>query len=94
MTRNEGRRVDLRVTGRVQGVFFRASTREEALRLGIRGTVRNEPDGSVFIQAEGDETALARFLEWVRRGPPGARVDQVERTDGAAAGFRGFRITD
>jgi acylphosphatase len=90
------RRVDVRVTGRVQGVFFRASTREEAVRLGIRGTVRNEPDGSVFIQAEGEEAALARFLrflEWVSHGPPDARVDRVQRTDGPLEGFRGFLVT-
>lgn len=87
------RHVDVRVAGRVQGVFFRASTREEALRLGIRGTVRNEPDGSVFIRAEGEDEALARFLEWVRRGPPHARVDHVERVDGPVAGLRGFEIT-
>jgi acylphosphatase len=87
------RRVDVRVAGRVQGVFFRASTRDEALRLGIRGTVRNEPDGSVFIQAQGDEDAIARFLEWVAHGPPHARVDRVDVADGPAADFRGFEIT-
>jgi acylphosphatase len=81
------------VTGRVQGVFFRASTQEEAVRLGIRGTVRNEPDGSVFIQAEGEEDAIARFLDCVRRGPPHARVDRVQLTDGAVEGFRGFEVT-
>lgn len=87
------RRVDLRVTGRVQGVFFRVSTQEEALRLGVRGTVRNERDGSVFIQAEGSEEQLARFQDWVRRGPPGARVDHVQRRDATPEGFAGFEIT-
>ncbi|HMB69626.1 MAG TPA: acylphosphatase [bacterium] len=86
------RRVDVRVTGHVQGVFFRASTRDEALRLGVRGTVRNEPDGSVFIQAEGEDEAVERFLRWVENGPPHARVDRVDVTGGPAGDFRGFEI--
>ena len=58
--------LDIRVRGRVQGVCFRESTRQEAQRLGVAGTVRNEPDGSVFIQAEGDEKPLERLVAWCR----------------------------
>jgi acylphosphatase len=86
------RRVDVRVTGLVQGVFFRASTREKALELGVRGTVRNEWDGSVFIEAEAAEPVLEQFLEWCRRGPSGARVDDLEIREGEPAGFESFRV--
>jgi acylphosphatase len=66
-----------RVTGKVQGVFFRHSARLEAERLGIRGAARNLPDGSVEVLAAGDAAALDALREWLRRGPPLARVEQV-----------------
>ena len=71
-------RVHLIITGRVQGVFFRASTREQAEKLNLSGWVRNLPDGSVEIQAEGDKESLARFLDWCKSGPPNALVENVE----------------
>ena len=67
----------IRVTGKVQGVFYRASARAEAERLGLKGFVRNESDGSVYAEAEGEAEALELFLAWCRRGPPHARVDAV-----------------
>jgi acylphosphatase len=82
----------IRVAGKVQGVFYRASARAEAERLGLGGFVRNEPDGSVYAEAEGEKDALDRFLEWCRRGPPHARVDAVESTVGAVKDYRGFRV--
>jgi len=66
------------VLGRVQGVFFRAGTRDQARRLGLSGWVRNRADGSVELVACGEETGLARLAEWLRHGPPSARVDAVE----------------
>jgi acylphosphatase len=87
------KRLDIRVIGRVQGVFFRASTQEAARRLGIQGTVRNEPDGSVFIEAEGPAEALEVFVAWCRRGPPGARVVDLEIREGEPANLSGFEIT-
>jgi acylphosphatase len=71
------RRVSLHVTGRVQGVFFRRETRREALKLGLAGFVRNEPDGSVYLEAEGDEKAVGSLIRWCRRGPELARVEDV-----------------
>jgi acylphosphatase len=85
-------RFRIRVQGRVQGVFFRASARAEAQRLGLCGFVRNEPDGSVYAEAEGERETLQQFLDWCRRGPPHARVDRVEVEEGAAEGREGFRI--
>lgn len=65
----------IRVKGKVQGVFFRASTKEQAERFSLKGFVRNENDGSVYIEAVGEETALNEFVDWCRRGPAHARVD-------------------
>jgi acylphosphatase len=79
-------RVHLVVSGRVQGVFFRASAAEEARRLGLHGWIRNLPDGRVEAEAEGERAALERFVEFCRRGPPAAQVGDVEVTWGA---FRG-----
>ncbi|MBU8975380.1 acylphosphatase [Lysobacter sp. FW306-1B-D06B] len=67
------------VSGKVQGVFFRASAREEALRLGLRGCAKNLPDGRVEVIAAGEETALDDLAAWLREGPPMARVDDLER---------------
>ncbi len=65
------------VSGRVQGVFFRASTRHEARRLGLRGRAENLPDGRVEVLACGDPAALAELQAWLRHGPPLAHVDQL-----------------
>ncbi|MGH8234612.1 MAG: acylphosphatase [Rhodanobacteraceae bacterium] len=67
------------VTGRVQGVFFRASTREQALRLGLTGYAKNLADGNVEVVACGTDTALAGLEKWLRQGPPAARVEHVKR---------------
>ena len=69
------------VSGKVQGVFFRASTREQALKLGLRGYAKNLPDGRVEVLAEGDERALNALERWLHVGPPMARVELVERGD-------------
>jgi len=65
------------VRGRVQGVGFRYSTRDLATRLGLRGWVRNTPDGAVGVFAQGDEAAIARFIEFLHEGPRVARVEAV-----------------
>jgi len=65
------------VTGRVQGVFFRAWTKEQADQLGVTGWVRNCPDGRVDLHIEGEEAAVERLIERLRRGPPAARVEDV-----------------
>jgi acylphosphatase len=67
------------VSGRVQGVFFRASTREEAMKLGISGHARNLDDGRVEVVANGSDDALATLEAWLHHGPSSARVDRVER---------------
>jgi acylphosphatase len=70
-------RVRLIVMGRVQGVFFRHSTVQEAQRLGLVGWVENIPDGSVELEAEGPQEKLEELMAWARRGPPMASVSEV-----------------
>ncbi|MBM4310946.1 MAG: acylphosphatase [Deltaproteobacteria bacterium] len=87
-------RIRARVSGRVQGVFFRAETREQAQRLGLCGWVRNLPDGRVELLAEGDAQAVRSLIAWCRTGPPHARVDRVEEFPEAFTGeFNTFSIT-
>ena len=81
------------VSGRVQGVFFRASTRERALELGLRGHAVNLPDGRVEVLAGGGERAIEALAGWLRHGPPMARVERVERSDADADDVGdGFRV--
>jgi acylphosphatase len=68
----------IRVSGIVQGVYYRYRTKQKAYELGLSGFVRNLPDGSVEAHAEGEEEVVTRLIEWCRRGPVGARVDRVE----------------
>lgn len=78
------------VTGRVQGVFFRASTRDRALQLGISGYAKNRPDGSVEVVASGTAEALNELDGWLHHGPPAARVEAVRREALPDQILRGF----
>lgn len=80
------------VSGRVQGVMYRDSCRQEAERLGVAGSARNEPDGSVVVEAEGEEEAVDALVEWCRTGPPAARVTDVEVSPRDEVGARGFEV--
>lgn len=66
------------VTGRVQGVWFRAATRDKAKQLGVNGYVWNLASGAVEFVAEGDDSEVDRLLQWARQGPPLARVDEMD----------------
>jgi len=79
-----------RIEGRVQGVWFRESTRREASELGISGYAKNLADGSVEVLACGDPEALDRLQEWLWRGPPMARVTNVEWTAAQGESPEGF----
>lgn len=72
-----------RVSGVVQGVFFRASTREQALRLGLCGYAKNLADGAVEVLAVGEDDAVDALEQWLHVGPPKARVDAVVRNEAA-----------
>ncbi|MGH7829618.1 MAG: acylphosphatase [Candidatus Binatia bacterium] len=87
-------RAHLRIEGRVQGVFFRASTVEEATRLGLKGWVRNCPDGFVESVAEGEREKIDEFVAWCRHGPRGARVQNVRlQWEDYQGEFQDFRVT-
>ncbi|RJP20837.1 MAG: acylphosphatase [Candidatus Abyssobacteria bacterium SURF_5] len=86
-------RVRLIVEGRVQGVFFRYTTNQQATRLGLTGWVMNRPDGAVEIVAEGPREALNQLIAWARHGPPGARVTDLKIKDEPYTGeFDGFDV--
>jgi len=82
----------IRVHGRVQGVFYRANTLRLAMELGLTGWVKNEPDGSVFISAEGLPQSLDRLIEWCEHGPEYARVSRVDYHETKLMNFNSFRI--
>ncbi len=87
------RRVRLEIYGKVQGVFYRASTREKARSLGLSGWVRNRRDGSVEAVVEGATQDVDALVEWTHSGPPHARVDRVEVTRQDYVGeFSGFEV--
>lgn len=79
------------VSGRVQGVCFRASTRDEAVRLQLSGHARNLDDGSVEVLACGAQSALDALAQWLQHGPPHARVQRVERAPAEELPVPGFR---
>ncbi len=80
------------VSGKVQGVFYRASTREQALQLGLSGMARNLADGTVEVLACGSRDALAALERWLWEGPAAAQVDAVSRDEMPAQSWQGFRI--
>jgi acylphosphatase len=80
----------IRVSGQVQGVFFRKSTEEKAKELGVKGFVRNEPDGTVYIEAEGEPEALEQLKAWCLEGPPKAEVSDVQAQPGTEKGYKKF----
>jgi acylphosphatase len=83
----------VRVSGRVQGVFFRASCAREARSLALNGWVRNASDGSVEIVFEGQDAAVEAMTAWCQHGPPAARVEHVDVVDEAPQGLTGFGIS-
>jgi acylphosphatase len=84
--------ISISISGKVQGVFFRASTKEKADALGVLGTVKNEADGSVFIEAEGEEEAINQFVGWCKKGPPRAIVTEIKIEEAKPKHFHTFEI--
>lgn len=82
----------VRITGRVQGVFYRVSMRDKAIELGVKGFVKNMKDGSVYAEIEGNEEILEKLIAWSNLGPPGARVDNVMITPQASVNYVDFQI--
>lgn len=86
------RGVDVRVTGRVQGVAFRAYAVREARRLGLSGWVRNADDGAVLVHVEGPDEAVGEMVIWMESGPPAADVAAIAVSDAAATGATSFEV--
>lgn len=87
------RHINIRIHGRVHGVFFRANTQKKAISFNLKGFVRNEKDGSVYIEAEGEEEKLKKLLDWCYKGPIFAKVEKVEYSyKNNLKGFDGFEI--
>jgi len=84
--------VYIKIRGLVHGVSFRSSMAQLASDLGVRGWVRNLPDGSVEAFLEGDEKKVKRVVDWARLGPPRARVDKLEMEPATPRNHRDFRI--
>jgi len=84
--------VNITVSGKVQGVFYRAATEKVARELDITGWVQNLPSGEVYIEAEGTEEQLRQFTDWCRKGPSRATVTAVEIVPSEVRGFAGFTI--
>lgn len=84
--------IQARVTGRVQGVSFRWYAQERARSLGVSGWVRNEPDGSVLLHAEGDDEAVDSLVAWCRQGPSMAKVSNVAVRQATPSGATSFDI--
>ena len=80
------------IRGKVQGVWFRVSTRNKAQALGVLGIVKNQADGSVYIEAEGDEMILTNFIAWCYEGSEFSRVDSVDILEIEKKGFEDFKI--
>ena len=85
-------RVRVNIRGRVQGVFFRAEARARAESLGVAGWIRNADDGSVEAVFEGEDQQVESLLDWCRRGPAGALVEEVQAVREAPAGEAGFQV--
>lgn len=83
---------NIRVEGKVQGVYFRKSTREKAIEYGISGFVKNQTDGSVYIEAEGYQGQIDLFVEWCYQGPVMAKVSKITIEGGDWADYQGFNI--
>ncbi len=93
MAQDDATALSARVHGRVQGVGFRMQAQSRARRLGLTGWVRNEPDGSVRVEAEGPTEAIQKYQRWLEQGPPGARVASVDAHTAPAEGtYRRFTI--
>ena len=82
--------INIHVYGTVQGVGFRRAATNQARYLGIKGYVKNEIDGSVYIEAEGDATAVSQFVIWCRKGPTFSQVEKVETVEGKVMNYYSF----
>lgn len=84
--------INIKITGKVQGVGFRETTKYVADQSGIKGFIRNEADGSVYLEAEGEQWELDSFLEWCNDGPDRAKVEECVVSEGEGKDFKDFVV--
>jgi len=84
--------LNITIKGKVQGVSFRMSTKAVADQLGVKGTIKNQPDGSVYIEAEAGDFEMPLFLDWCHEGPTGAVVSAVETHEAELKNYRNFEV--
>ncbi|MBI2597297.1 acylphosphatase [Candidatus Daviesbacteria bacterium] len=84
--------LNIKIYGLVQGIFFRATAKKQAEKLNITGFARNEPDGSVYIEAEGEKNNLDKFIKWCNKGPSMAEVEKVIIEESKLQNFPNFEI--
>jgi len=84
--------INITIMGRVHGVGFRFSCMEAAYRIGIKGIVRNKSNGSVYVEAEGEEDKLTKFREWCRKGPLWSKIYKIDEEDGELKNYKTFEI--
>ena len=85
--------INIKIYGLVQGIFFRVTAKQQAAALGITGFARNESDGSVYIEAEGEKEKLDKFLKWCYLGPSMAEVEKVEVDESPLKNLKEFYVT-
>ncbi|MEZ5043920.1 MAG: acylphosphatase [Saprospiraceae bacterium] len=83
---------NIRISGKVQGVYFRGSAKAKAVELGITGIVRNESNGDVYAEIEGTPAQLSAFIQWCHKGPPTAQVVAVQQEEGPLSAYTNFSI--
>ena len=86
--------IKLRIYGKVHRIGFRFSAMQKAYKIGVHGFVQNADDGSVYIEAEGEDEKLDEFIEWCKVGPLGARVDKIMMEDGPVCDYISFDIRE
>lgn len=84
--------IQITISGRVQGVFFRASTKAVADQMGIKGFVKNQQDGTVLIHAEGNRLFMDEFIDWCKFGPDDAKVEDASVEDAEVKNYRNFEV--
>ena len=89
---NNTRHYNITIKGRVQGVYYRASTQKKAIQLGVKGFVRNNNNGDVYIEAEARKAPMELFISWARIGPPNAHVESLHSEEGTLHDFKEFII--
>jgi acylphosphatase len=84
----------IKITGKVQGVFYRKSAQHKALELGVTGWIKNEPDGSVTAELEGEPHSVSAMESWLKKGPPQANVVEIKGEEGEEQDYTGFLIIE